>query len=550
MIFRSAWRSCALILVSCTGVISGPSTSVSDSSALCSTAAKPVSAGTKLVRLTHMQYDNTVRDLLGVSTAPSAGFARDPTFQGFNNNAAGLKVADRLGRDYRRAAEDLSVQAASAVALSKVSPCSAATDACAKQFIETFGKRAFRRPLTDAEKAAYFALFKAANTLIDGTDSHLKGVQLTIEAMLQSPNFLYRVELAEQAPADGRVPLNSYELASRLSYLLWSSMPDNTLLGLADSGSLSDTAQLKAQTVRMLADPRARAVVDDFHSQWLDLDRDNNLNRDPVLYPAFSAAMAPAMQQETLRFLKNIVFDETAPFSTIYTAPYTFVNKDLAALYKLPGTFSSTEFTKVTLDPAQRRGLLTQIGFLASHSYTRTDSPIHRGVFLIRRVLGLPQGDPPPGIDFTLPPVGAGAIRTTRDQVTAKTSPAGCAGCHTTINAFGFAFENYDAVGQYRTQENNVDVDSNGSVALGETSVRFKNALELSTAISTAPDARLSYAANWLRYGYQRAETSDDLCELTTMARNLGIDGYFIKDMIGALTSTTSFRYGPVETTP
>ena len=484
-----------------------------------------------------------------MSTTPSTAFQKDSTFQGFNNSAVGLQVADRLGRDYRRSAEDLSAQVA-AGALSKVSPCAAPTDACAKQFIETFGKRVFRRPLTDAEKATYFTLFKVANTLLDGTDPLAKGVQLTIQAMLQSPNFLYRVELAEQAPVDGNVPLNSYELASRLSYLLWNSMPDDTLLGLADQASFGDADQLKAQTLRMLADPRARSVVDDFHSQWLDLDRDNNLNRDPVLYPTFSSAMAPAMQQETLRYLKNIIFDEPASFATIYTAPYTFVNKDLATLYKVTGTFSSTQFTKVTLDPTQRRGLLTQIGFLASHSYARTDSPIHRGVFLIRRVLGLPQGDPPPGIDFTLPPVGSGVIRTTRDQVTAKTSPASCATCHARINAYGFAYENYDAVGQYRTQENNVDVDATGSVTLGETSVPFKNALELSTAISTAPDARISYAVNWLRYGYQRADSAEDACDVSTMATNLGTDGYPIKDMIGALTSTTSFRYRPVETTP
>ncbi len=549
MTFRIAWLSSALIFVGCTGTISGPSPGVVDTSALCAVPAKPVSPGTKLVRLTHTQYDNTVRDLLGVTTAPSSAFQKDSTFQGFNNSAVGLAVADRLGRDYRRAAEDLSSQVA-AGALSKVSPCSAATDACAKQFIDTFGKRAFRRPLTDAEKATYFTLFKAANTLLDGTDPLAKGVQLTIEAMLQSPNFLYRVELAEQLPVNDMVALNSYEMASRLSYLLWNSMPDDTLFGLADSGGLTDVAELKAQTTRLLADPRARAVVDDFHSQWLDLDRENNLNRDLALFPNFSSSMAPAMQQETLRYLKNIIFDEPSSFASIYTSNYTFVNKELAALYQVAGTFSSSQFSKVTLDPAQRQGLLTQIGFLASHSYARTDSPIHRGVFVIRRVLGLPQGDPPAGIDFTLPPVGSGAIHTTRDQVAAKTSPAGCATCHARINSYGFAFGNYDAVGQYRTKENNFDVDTTGSVALGETTVAFKNALELSTAISTAPDARISYAVNWLRYGYQRADNSEDLCDITTMANNLGTEGYAIKDMIGALTSTTSFRFRPVEITP
>ncbi len=494
-----------------------------DVAAACATPTRATSPGTKLVRLTHTQYDNTVRDLLGIDTKPSLAFQKDPTFHGFDNSAVGLDVEDRLGRDYRRAAEDLSVQvAATSATRSKVVPCSATTDACAKQFISTFGARAFRRPLSDPEQAAYLALFKQADAFIDGTDPFAKGVQVTVEAMLQSPHFLYRVELAEQAPTDGLVPLSGYEMASRLSYLLWNSMPDAALFDAAAKGALSDEAQLTAQAQRLLDDPRAQTVVDDFHRQFLELSKDYNLNRDPTLYPNFSAAVSPMMEQETLRFIRQLIFVDQAPFAALYTAPYSFVNKELAALYKVSGTFSSTEYTKVTLDPTQRRGLLTQIGFLASHAYARTDSPIHRGVFIVRKVLGLPQGDPPPGIDFTLPPIGSGEIKTTRQQVTAKTSPAGCATCHDRINSLGFAFEHYDAVGQYRTQENNVDVDSSGTMTLGDQPVAYQNALDFTTAVSTSAEARISYATNWLRFGYQRVDTSDDTCDLTKMAVHLG----------------------------
>jgi hypothetical protein len=511
---------------------------------------KLASVGTKLVRLTHAQYDNTVRDLFELDVRPSPSFQKDPTFQGFNNNAAGLKVADRLGRDYRRTAEELALQVVSTpAARAKVVPCSSSTDECASTFISTFGRRAFRRPLTAAENATYLALFKKAATLLDGADPFAKGVELVIEAMLQTPNFLYRVELAEAAPVGSVVPLTSYEVATRLSYMLWNTTPDNALLNLAESGMLTTPAQVKAQALKMLEDKRAEQIVDDFHYQWLDLDKYNNLTRDAVLYPNFSAALSPMMQQETLRFVREVVFGQKAPFATLFTAPYTFVNKELAAIYKVPGTFTSADYTRVELNPSERSGLLTQTGFLAAHAYTKSDSPIHRGVFMIRRVLCLPQGDPPPNADLKLPPL-MGDIKTTRQQVAAHTSPAGCNSCHARINGIGFAFENYDAIGQYRTMDNGVAVDSTGTLALGDQSYPFKNAIEFGAAVSKTAEARSCYALNWLRYAYQRADSSEDACDVDAMTENLAKPGYSIKDMIADLTLNKSFLNRPVEELP
>jgi len=549
MRFGLGLLACAAL--SCTGEIDVPTNSPGPGGvgpqASCRKVATP---GTKLIRLTHAQYDNTVRDILGLSVSPSAAFQKDPTFQGFNNNALGLSVADRLGRDYRRSAEDLGSQVvASAAARAKVVPCTGTSDDCAKDFIATFGRRAFRRPLTTPEETAFFTLFKKANSVMETGDAFSKGVALTVEAMLQMPEFLYRVELAENAPVDGKVALTSYELASRLSYLLWNTTPDPVLLDLAAADKLATAADVRTQALKMLDDARAVKVVDDFHHQWLDLDKYNNLTRDPALFPNFTPAIAPMMQQETLRFISHVVFDQKAPFSTLFTAPYTFVNKEVAALYKLTGTYTTAAYAKVDLDPTQRSGLLTQTGFLASHAYTRTDSPIHRGVFMIRRVLCLPLGDPPGNADLNLPPL-MGNIKTTRQQVANHTSPGNCAGCHNRINAMGFAFENYDAVGQYRTMDNGEPVDSTGSIVLGGKTIEFKDAIEFSKAISVSEEARGCYARNWLRYAYQRADGAEDACDLEAMTTKLARADYPVKELIGDLTQNNSFRYRPAEEAP
>jgi hypothetical protein len=528
-----------MALCACQGTISSLEPTIPGTN--CKLTAPP----TALVRLTPLQYDNTINELLGLSgETPSVNFTPDPTFAGFNNSAEGLVVVDRLGRDYRRAAEDLATKvintpAAKAVVL----PCTQTTDACAQQFVDTFGRRAFRRPLTAAESSAYFTLFKKGPMLVDGApDGFTAGVSLTIEAMLQSPNFLYREEVDLDVSADGIGKLTPYEVASRLSYLLWNSMPDTALLDAAERNQLATPEQLRAQVLRMLADSRAAASIDDFHAQWLDLERYKGVVRDTALFPAFNANLPLEMQDETLRFTRSVVLEQQ-PFATLYTANYTYVNADLARVYGLSG-ITGTAMQRVTLDPTQRKGLLTQSGLLASHSYSRTDSPIHRGVFVVRRVLGQVQPDPPPGVDFTLPPL-MGTVKTTRDQVTLKTSARDCAGCHVNINAKGFAFEHYDALGQWRTQENGVNVDSTGSIVLSGKTVDFTDAIGLIDAIAASDEARGSYAKNWFRYASQRADGDNDVCELKTLTDGLADPQRPVRELLVDLALLPSFTLRP-----
>lgn len=244
---------------------------------------------TRITRLTHLQYDNTVSDLLYLDVRPSLEFQPDPIFGGYDNSAEDLTVADRLGRDYRRAAEDLAaLLVADDDAYQRVMPCDTAETACAEQFVSEFGTRAYRRPLSDAEQALYVDLFMRGPELIASGDDARDGVQVVVEAMLQSPKFLYRPELTQDQQSDGYFKLDSFEIAQRLSYMLWNTMPDDELFDAAADDSLSTQEGLLAQAERLLDDPRAEGPVADFHFQWLKLGHYADLTRSEQDYPNFS----------------------------------------------------------------------------------------------------------------------------------------------------------------------------------------------------------------------------------------------------------------------
>lgn len=553
---RSTWLVLCGVLAGCTGDIFTSPRSPSPTNPTDQTPAKlcdrsderVAPLGTRLVRLTHRQYDNTVRDLLGVDDAPSIGFQKDPTFQGFDNNAVGLWVNDRLGRDYRRAAEELAAKAVtSPQRLAALMPgCSDASPECGKQFVQRFGRLAWRRPLDADEQTALEALFARGPELLEGEHgAFAKSAQLVIEAALQSPNFLYRPEVSSGAPAGGAIALSPFELASRLSYLLWNSTPSPSLLDLAEAGGLQTPEQVRAQALAMLDDPRARSVVDTFHHQWLDLDHYENITRDETLYPAFTAEVPAMMQEETRHFVRDVVLSAKAPFRALFDASHTFVNQQLAPFYGAGGSFAPDRFDRVELDPKQRKGLLTQLGFLASHAYTRTDSPIHRGVFVIRKVLCQVIPNPPGNIDPNLPALSA-TIKTTRQQVDAHTSPVSCSGCHTRINGIGFGFSNYDAAGQYRTTENGEPVDATGAIDLDGERRTFSSGVELAALVAGSTEARTCYSLNWVRYAFGRQDAEEDACAIEDLRASLTRDDYPVRDAIADLTMARAFRFRAV----
>jgi len=304
----------------------------------------------------------------------------------------------------------------------------------------------------------------------------------------------------------------------------------------------------------MLDDPRGHAMVGDFHAQLFDTARDvadGTLMRNMTMFPNFTRNAGVAMQQETARFVDEVVYAQHGDFALLMTAPYTFVNQDLARIYGLSGTFGA-DFQRVDLNPAQRSGILTQVGFLASHAFSDTTDPIRRGVFVQRRLLCTVIGDPPPGANMTALPMRNAMIRTTREQVTVQTSADTCASCHhRIINPTGFAFENYDAIGGFRTMDNNVAVDTTGSIEIDGRQVPFTNAVELAQAIANSTTANNCYVANWMSYVFERELRGSDSCTVSRLGQQLhAVPSYTTLDLLRDLTQTETFRYRPVQEAP
>lgn len=501
-------------------------------------------ATTRFARITHAQYDNTVRMLTGLPLQPSRDFPVDQNQAGFDRGID-LQVGEVLGAAYRASAEAIAAAVVvDPAALERVVGCGAVRDeACARGFIARFGRRVYRRPLSAGEQSAFEGLFVQGAALVDGAASAFdKGVQVVLEGLLQSPNFLYRIELADQA--DGvRVPLDGYALATRLAFALTDTGPSDALLDAAAAGQLGSADAVADQARALLQTAEARALVRDFHRQWLELEAlPNKLAKTPAKFPSVTPDLAPVLAEESMRFAEAVTFEERRGYRSLLVAPFAFVNRVTAPLYGLQGA-EGDALQRAALDPTQRAGILTQLAFLAGHAYTDQSSPIHRGVFVQRKVLCATIPDPPAN---TPQPAALGPTQTTRQQIDTLTSVSPCNGCHhTLINPVGFAFEAYDAVGQFRREENGAPIDASGklagTMAAGQGKADFRDAIEASGLIADSVEGRRCYAATWLRYTFGRVEDPSERCLLDELSARLADDNYTVAELLVDLTRTPSF---------
>jgi hypothetical protein len=520
--------------------------------ALCVQSVDP---GPSFVRrVTHTEYDNTIRDLLGTPTTIGNQFPTEEVRLGFDNNAAALSVSPDLAEQYLTAAETLAA-AAVTTNMATLVPCDPTTtgvDACGQQFIAAFGQRAYRRPLAAADTALLTGVFNVGKATDFAT-----GVRLVVETVLQSPQFLYRIEYG-RAPAatdpsiavtDGSAPnptqvvrLDDWEMASRLSYLIWGSMPDDALFAAAAAGKLSTDADVAAQATRMLADPKAHDMVADFHSQWLSLGAIASVEKDPTVYPAFTSAIAGLMQQEAQAFLDDVVWSEDGSLETIFTAPYTFVNGPLAQYYGISGVTGSA-FVKTPVDTTERAGLLTQGGFLASQAKTNQTSPVQRGKFVREQFLCQQLPPPPPNVQI-IPPALSPTL-TTRQRFTQHSASAACSPCHHLMDPIGLGFETFDGAGIYRSMENGQPIDSSGQVDTADAELEgpFNGVLDLEKKLGNSSTVQQCVTTQWFRYAYGRAETDADTCSMATLSNQFAAGGYKVQDLLAALTHTRAFLY-------
>jgi hypothetical protein len=504
-------------------------------------------------RLTLDEYDRSVSDLLGFDAGPvSADFPEElPTLTGYFARGD-LRVSDRLIGELQNAAGRLAERlVATPAAYASVVGCSTEDAACRDSFLTSFGLRAYRRPLSDADLTRYAALFDAAGEAIGSGNAFRDGVQLAVEAMLQSPHFLFRVERGSGEIDEFGQRITGYEAASRLSYMLWGSTPDASLLAAAEAGELSTAEGVAAHARRLVDDPKMAVRVKDYHSRWLQLGALSGGGKDTAIFPEYSADLISSMLSETDRFVEEVTLDGGGSLTALLTAPYTFVDARLAALYGIEGNFG-TELQRVELaadDP--RAGLLTQGAFLTGHSSAsdRT-SPILRGVFVLRRLLCQDIPDPPPNAQATVPPESPTPIVTTRDFFTWKTSMAECRGCHYQINPAGFAFEDFDAIGRHRTQEAGAPVDASGVLELMMDDLSFEGGKEFSAQIAARPEAQACYAQNWLRYLWGRADTDADLRTLTSIRQGLATANYGVRELLLDITASAAFLHLPAPVAP
>jgi hypothetical protein len=522
-----------------TGVISGTAgTSGVVTPPPPTTCTPGVPTTSQLPRLTRAEYDATTRDLLGIDVQPSSMLAPDTVGS----------VDQRAWDGFSTAADSLATQVmASATARAKVFPCTTDSAACVQQFITTFGAKAFRRQLTTAEVTRFQNLYTSRATLT-ATGTLDEALQLILKAFLLSPSFLTKAELSESTPSGSYYALNGYEMASRLSYMLWGTMPDDTLFSAAAAGQLSSASDILAQAQRMLQDPKARAKVADFHAHYAlmgDATRWSEAAHDPTLFPAFKPSMVQTLSDEASKFFDYVTFDLKGTFQDLITKPVAFVNSDLAPIYGLPAANFGTDLQLTNLDQATRAGVFTHVGFLASYSSYNRTSPILRGAFLEKQVLCRQIGSPPPDAANTPVPTDATLV-TNRQRVTQQTSPAACTGCHGTIvNPAGFALEAYDSIGASQTAEHDTGaaIDSTADVLIGANTVHVGGPTDLMGAIAASPEGQSCYAQRWVTYAYERDLTSQDLCTVQSLASNMtGQSGYTILNLITDLTQADSFR--------
>jgi hypothetical protein len=521
--------------------------------ASASTTQPPISTTTMVAesagqlmmrRLTATEYDNALNDLFGDTTAPAVGWSADAL--NLNGFTSPVSTPDLYVQNFDTTADSVveTALAAGKITIPCTSPTAAQESACASNFITTFGLTAYRRPVAAAEQTDLMTLF----TTVRGLGlSFNESIGAVVKGMIQSPNFLYHWEIGPTKPtvgADGLVPLTQWQVASRLAESLWDSIPDSTILTAAQNGQLGTAAEVAAQAQRLLADPKAVRALDDFHQQWLLYVGFNapNLTGIPT-YGALTAAAVSGLTAEFDDFLAS-VYQGDGTLKSLLTAPYAYVNHDLAAVYGVTGPAAGAPSAKVTLDPTQRGGLFTQIAFLSSFGSGATDNPILRGLSIYTKLMCGAMGPPAAQI----PPVAFSPSGTTRQAYATHGAMACAQGCHNLFDPPGFAFEAYSGIGQYRTTENGLPVDSTGvfTTPLNAT-ITFSSAIDMMGQLASSSEAQLCIDRQWARYMFGRMETTADVGSLQlAYQQGSSTPGYSIRDMLTSFVSSKAYLYRTV----
>ena len=406
-------------------------------------------------------------------------------------------------------------------------------DACLREILEGFAERAWRRPVVKSEVDDLMKLVTLARAQSDTDEA---GLRLALRAALLHPAFLYRVELDAAPASEASHPLNDYELASRLSYFLWSSMPDQALFDAASAGKLHDDAELDAQVDRLLADPRSRSMVDNFAGQWLYTRELDNHQADYQLYPTFDADLAASMKAEADLFFDELLKSNDLGIDSLVKANFTYLDDRLAKHYGLPAPGSQTP-VRVTLKTNQRGGVLSQGSWLTVTSNPDRTSPVKRGKWILSNLLCSQPPDPPANIPSITKTDLTG--KTVREVLEEHRKNPACASCHKVMDQLGFALENYDAIGALRTVDNGLPIDTSGKLPDGTT---FNNQPEMADVVAKDPRFPNCVARKMYTYAIGRGPTVADDPWLDKLTTDFTSKGSRLRELIKLLVKSEPFR--------
>ena len=496
-----------------------------------------------LRRLTRFEYNNTVADLLGDTTAPASRFPPEEQALGFDNDTTVLRVPILLAESYVTAAQEVTERAlANVAAVTGCDPAVLAGDAageqaCATTFITSFGQRAYRRPLQLDESARLLSVYQTARAEFDFTTS----LSALIETVLLAPQFMYRLEFGTAVQNQpGVEAVDAWGVAARLSYFLWGSMPDAALFEAARADALTTREQVQAQARRMFDDPRTRGVVRHFHDYWLGLLSIDGQGKDTALFPDYTGQIGSLLRQ-TEAFAEYAYFEGNGDLTSLLTAPFNMMNETLAAYYGVTGPVGD-QFVKLELDPTRHAGLITQASILSWNATANRTHPILRGRFIREKLFCSPPPDPPDNIVDTRDSVN-NPNATERERLAVHRADPACAGCHTLMDPIGFGLENFDASGRWRDFEGGLPVDVSGEIVGTDVAGPFVGPIELASKVAQSREVEACLITHWSRFANGRAETAADTCGTAWLAEQFRTSGRSLRELVLAMTQTDAFLY-------
>lgn len=487
-------------------------------------------------RLNRAEYNNVIRDLFGVDIQPASEFPADDVGEGFDNIGEVLSLPPLLMEKYLDAAEQITKHLANnddtwRHAFPNISPDGELDRKVVRQTLGDIAERAFRRPLVDGELARLMELFDSAR---EQEFADADAFQLALQAIVISPQFLFRLE--EDRSEKTQSPLGSYEIASRLSFFLWSSLPDETLLKLAAEEKLQDPQVLAAQARRMLKHPKAKALVDNFAGQWLELRLFGGLAPDPDMFPTFDEDLRAAMVKETSHYFEALIQNDSSVLELI-DSDYTFLNERLAQHYGIDG-ISGDAFQRVSLKDDRRGGILTHASILTLTSNPTRTSPVKRGKWILDNILGTPPPPPPPNVPEL--EEGDDLLGSLRERMKQHRENPSCSVCHRKMDALGFGFENFDAIGAWREKDGRFEIDASGELP-GK--ITFKKPAQLrQILVANSNEFTSCLTRKLLTYSLGRALSLRDKCLVDDIVKHVQDNDHRFSELIVAIVTSDAFR--------